>query len=189
MNALGFGAGCNSAPDKLEIEVPADVVVETTFNPLWITAGIAVAASLVWFGKWIGSVNTDRTSFKEFMEEIRADIKAIFSRLPPTTVSRQSPLRLTDLGKAISEKLNAKNWARQAAPALVKDMKGKTAYEIQEHCFKYAENHKFEDSPDMARAILDCAFEHGLKDSQVRDVLGVELRDMVFGCMGQKLPD
>lgn len=123
------------------------------------------------------------------MDEIRGDIQRILRKWPGSTVACSSPLRLTDLCETLSKRLKAKDWAQRTAPALAQGMKGKTACEIQEHCFKYAGSHKFEGNPDTARAILDCAFEHGLKDSQERDVLGVELRDMVFGCMGQKLPD
>lgn len=137
---------------------------------------------------WVGSVNSDRKHFREVADKVDANFEEILQRLPPVPLSGKSPLRLTDLGETLSEKLKAKAWARDAAPGMVDALKGKTAYEIQEHCFSYTGSHKFESDPTMARAILDCAFEHGLKDSQVRDVLGVELRDMVFGCMGMKLP-
>ena len=138
---------------------------------------------------WVGSVNSDRKHFREVADRVDANFAELLLRIPPVPVSGESPLRLTDLGKTLSNKLNAKAWARQTAPAMVGRLKGKTAYEIQEHCFDHARSHQFEENPTLARAILDCAFEHGLRDSQVREVLGVELRDMVFGCMDLKLPE
>ena len=55
------------------------------------------------FGKWQEEVDTDRKAFKDFMKEIRQDIKKILERLPQRTIESTSPLRLTDLGKKISQ--------------------------------------------------------------------------------------
>ena len=52
-------------------------------NPLvyWIALGIA--GLIFGIGAWVGAVNADRRSFKEFMTEVRDDLKKILARLPP----------------------------------------------------------------------------------------------------------
>ena len=45
------------------------------FNiPLIILATMAVGTGLVKLGQWMDSVNSDRSEFKEFMQEIRSEI-------------------------------------------------------------------------------------------------------------------
>ena len=53
---------------------------------------LSVAAGAIFaFGQWKGKVDSDRTLFKEFMTEIRNDIKEILRRLPPPAVDANSP--------------------------------------------------------------------------------------------------
>ena len=110
-------------------------------NPLFWVAFVSllsVAAGAIFaFGQWKGKVDSDRASFKEFMTEVRNDIKEILRRLPSHTLAGSSPLRLTDLGKSISERLDAPALAQDLAPLLQERIKGKTPYEIQEMCFDY----------------------------------------------------
>ena len=91
--------------------------------------------------EWKGEVNTDRTHFKEFMQEIRKKIDQIFDRLPLTVSVGQSPIRLTDLGKVISKELDAPTWAGRLAIIVEDRVKGKEAYDIQEYCFEYVNEH------------------------------------------------
>ncbi len=53
--------------------------------------------------EWKESVEQERSALRDFMSEIRDDIKKIFARLPPTPapVESASPLRLTDFGRQI----------------------------------------------------------------------------------------
>ncbi len=75
------------------------------FNtPLIIIATMAVGTGLIKFGQWMDSVNSDRSEFKEFMQEIRNDIKEIrasitevFARLPASPITGEGPLNITDL--------------------------------------------------------------------------------------------
>ena len=43
---------------------------------------VSVMAAISGIGYWVGQVNSDRKSLKEFMDEIRKDIKDILGRLP-----------------------------------------------------------------------------------------------------------
>ena len=134
-------------------------------------------------GKWQGEVNTDRTNFKSFMEEIRKDVKQILTRLPPVPTAAGSPIMLTDLGERISQAVNAAEWAAAEAENLALETKGKDSLEIQEIAFDFAQN-KFEPSAEMLKIMRACAFENGIDLSGVREVLGVELRDVLLGRHG-----
>lgn len=130
------------------------------------------------YGKWQGEVNTDRTSLKDFMLEVRADIKKILERLPPPTTASSSPIRLTELGTQISEKLDAKSWAKIEAEKLAGKTEGADALGIQETAFSHAQN--FDPPDELKGKMRDSAFERGVDLDGVRDVLGVELRDVLL---------
>ena len=151
-------------------------------SPVIVVAIISAASAMVGIGMWIGKVNTNlstfNTSLSQFMKEIRADIKKIFERLPSPTLSGSSPLRLNDLGRSISEKLEGRTWAEQTGPQLVGKMRDKSSYEIQSQCFDFVEQAELEQS--MRKAVLDCAYENGISEDQVLDVLAIELRDTVL---------
>ncbi len=108
-------------------------------TPIIITVAIAVVSVLVAIGIWVGSVNSDRSKFNEFMKEVRDDIKKILGRLPPLAVASNSPLRLTEFGEAIAKQTNAEEWSEQIAPELAKEVESKQPYEIQELCFNYVQ--------------------------------------------------
>lgn len=128
-------------------------------------------------GEWKGSVDTDRRAFNEFMNEIRDKLQSIFDRLPPSPLTSGSPLKLTDLGEQISSVLDGKTWAQDQATQFINQLAGKTKYEIQEMCMNYA-NNEFEPSDDsMGERIDDCAFNFGIRRTQVLEVLAIELRD------------
>ena len=152
---------------------------------------IAVVTALIGIGIWIGKVifnlSALNTSLSDFMKEIRTDIKKIFERLPSPTLSENSPLRLNTLGQSISEKLKGQTWAKQAATQLVGTVQGKSPYEIQSQCFDFVEETELGQS--MRKAVLDCAYENGISEDQVLDVLAIELRDIVLSLTGHHLPD
>ena len=142
--------------------------------------------------EWKGKVDSDRTAFRKFMEEvredireIRADIKKIFERLTPLTATTGSPLRLTDLGKKVSEEIEAKEWARELAETLADELKNKTPFEIQETCRKYCFDMKrLQPSEERLALCGTSAYENGIELKQVYNVLGLELRDIVLQRFG-----
>lgn len=152
-----------------------------------IATAVTLATAILSIGIWIGSVNTDRTNFKEFMREIKDKIDKIFSRLPPVVATGQSPIRLTDLGKAISKELDASAWANRIADTVQDRVKGKEAYDIQHFSFEYVDNDdKYTDKErSMIRRI---AYENGVSEEQVRRVLGIELRDKLLAKMSMDTP-
>ena len=155
-------------------------------SPLVVTALLAAIGIIFAIGTWVGSVNSDRKSFREFMKEIQNEIskihdsiESILVRLPPTTIARSSPLTLTSLGQHVSQELDARGWAERTAPTLADRAEGQDPYTIQEACFKYVAD-EFQPDADMEAKIRSSAFENGIDRDQVVRVLAVELRDQLL---------
>ena len=140
----------------------------------------AIGGALVSAGIWVGKVNTDRRNFRDFMLEVRDDIKKLLQLLPNTPVKSESPLRLTEVGKDISEKLEAHRWATQTASEINQKspVKGKNAFDLQEIAFKYVT--ELQPDKGLDELIEMCAFQHGLAKEDVRKVLAIELRDALL---------
>ena len=161
-------------------------LVEWINTPLIVIAVLAVAGALIGIGKWIGAVNADRGSFKEFMNEIREDIKKIFHRLPAPAVVGSSPLHLTDFGQAIADNFGAIEWVVQLAPRLVDEVRGKEPFEIDARCGEYVND-------TWATAfwrpkVQKCSYEMGTGVDSVLSVLKVVLRDELFKLLKEEPP-
>ncbi len=116
----------------------------------------------------------DRATLREFMKEIRDDIKRIFERLPPAPVAGSSPFQLTDFGEQIAKKLNAHEWAAKLAPELIDDIQGKQPFEIDEFCGIYIQK---ELGKNMEKEVSKGAYKFGIEKEGVLSVLRVVLRD------------
>lgn len=157
-------------------------------NPIvWISAItvlVIVGRIIFLFGQWKGKVDEAQSAFKtaleSFMEEIRADIKSIFERMAPVTATSGSPIRLTDLGHKISARLDANAIADSLVPQLRARVSGMQPYEVQEFCFTYVRGSEFAPSDDLKTLILQCAFDNGINQEQVLDVIAIELRDRLL---------
>ena len=145
----------------------------------WISVIAAFLLVLIFavfrIGKWCGEVNSDRKIFKEFMEEIRRDIKDILNRLSPPPTTTESPIRLSELGEQISKNVGAKAWAAEVAQELVDQTKGMNPFEVQTLSFEHAKS--FEPGDELLAKMQQSAYESGLDLEGVERVLGVELRD------------
>ncbi len=137
-------------------------------------------------GKWEGSVNTKIETLEKLMDEVREDIRDIknnildiFKRLPAKAISSESPMTLTDLGEKISKEIQASAWAKQTAPSLAIQNRGKGHYDIQEFCLIYVEE-KSNLSEEMDRKVKASAYNNGIEKEQVLKVLAVELRNVIF---------
>jgi hypothetical protein len=166
-------------------------------NPVvWIgaiTALVIIGRVIFLIGQWKGKVDEAQSAFKttlaSFMEEIRAEagrvharIDDIFGRLPRAEITSGSPLTLTDLGRRISDCLNAKALAGTLADSLRERVRGRKPYQIHEMCFDYVKN-DFDPPVEVVDAIGECAYEHGVKREQVLNVLAVELRDQLLSAL------
>ena len=161
-------------------------------NPLvWISAIVGIIAVIValarlifLFGQRKGKVDEAQSAFKTalniYMEEIRADIKEILERMGPAKSTGGSPITLTDLGRKISERLDAGAIADSLVPKIRARVSGMQPYEVQKPCFDYIRGSEFAPSDDVKALILQCAFDNGLNRDQVLDVIAIELRDRLL---------
>ena len=162
-------------------------------HPATIVIGIgALTSAVVKISLWAGSVNADLQSLKDSVGEIRKTVEKILSQLSPrATVTSASPLRLTDLGREILDRLDGKTWAMGMAPGLLDRVRGMDPYRVQEFCRAYVQdgtNEGWVPDEEMSAKLGYCAFEHGLKIEQVLDVLAIELRDVLLRLLGDQLP-
>ncbi len=134
------------------------------------------------FGLWKGEVDNDRANFNDFMKEVRSDIKQLLTRLPEKPLSSSSPIRLTELGERISQSIDAKSWAEETAKKLKSDTEHSDPFEIQQKSFDEAKN--FEPDEILLKKMRNSAFQEGIDIDDVKDVLGVELRDRLLSLHG-----
>ncbi len=133
----------------------------------------------------IATMQGDIVTMQEDIATMQGDIKHILHALPPQTSSSQSPLALTELGRAISSELRAEEWASVKAETLLDAVRDKEPYDIQTHCFSYAED-SFLDTRDHERQVKELARDHGLYMEQVLEVVGIELRDAALELLDPK---
>lgn len=111
-----------------------------------------------------------RSSCKRFATRLTR----YFCASPPAVAASQSPVRLTDLGKAISEDLDAVTWANEIAITVKDKVQGKKEYDIQHFSFKYTDDYPYTDEEQSI--LRKVAYDRGVSEKQVRRVLGIELR-------------
>ena len=163
-----------------------------------VTAAVGVITIIAKLAMWAQEVNSDRDvcrndreNFKDFMKEIREEIKKIHellakmdARIDNATISSGSPLHLTELGEKISSEIQARQWAEKTAAAFAETARDQQPYEIQETCFEYVRE-KFEPDGDLDSKIGMAAYESGITRGEVLDVLAIELRDVLMALAKQ----
>lgn len=161
------------------------MIIEWGSNPAIWTIVVSVPL-LVSVGIWIGSVNSDRKSFKEFMQEVREDIKEILKRMPdPSPVGSNSPIQLTDFGKSISDTISAVDWAKDEASKLIDQANGKEEFEIFELCVSHIDN-IFNNNSDFNKSVKENAYKIGTSSENVLKVYEVVLRDQLLNNLHKK---
>ena len=158
-----------------------------------VAAAIAIGWALVSIGIWIGSVNTNLKTFKEAVGEIKEavakiqdEINRFLHEMTSKTLTPGSPLKPNDLGKKVSDSIDAPSIAKGLAPGLRARADGKHQYDIQELCFDFIRD-EYKPVEDIDKKIKQCAYENGISRADVMDVLAVELRDEVLQLMEPKL--
>ncbi|MCY4156723.1 MAG: hypothetical protein OXF66_04710 [Gammaproteobacteria bacterium] len=157
-------------------------------SPLIIVAFIAAISALGTIFIWVGRVNADRETFKEFITEVRGKLDSIFRLIAGGTVGAGSPTQLTDLGREVSREISAKEWAKKHADVLAGEAEGKKPFDIQDFSFNYVFNRHKPTADDLS-LWKESAYQHGLDVSQVKNVLMVELRDALLEKFGLTASD
>ena len=179
---------------KEELAPVADQLASgSSFNPLWIVAVIAagtaiigLGAGLVKIGKWIGSVNSDRTGFNKLARDIRKDIKRVLRVLDKSaSIGKGSPLRLTELGEKLAAEVQAAEIVHDLADKLSPEVFGKDEYEVQEWCFDFMID-RFAPADTVEARIRKSAYENGVDRDRIMDVLAVMLRDRLLAAQSQE---
>ena len=134
-------------------------------------------------GEWKGRNDGSVSAIKEAIQTIQGDIKSILERLPRPEVVGDSPLRLTDFGRTLSEGIGGHDWAQEVARQLADNVQGKEAYEVQDYSFEYAANEE-NHTDEFLQKMRICAYNNGTQVEAVRRVLGVELRDALLEGLG-----
>ena len=158
-----------------------DVLLRPITMVLIATMGVAIWM-IRWFAKhdeWRKGMDEFKLDTKKALIEIRDDIKKILAAMPKNVLVANSPARLSDLGKEVSESIGAAAWAEQMASEFVDGMKDESAYEVQEFCMNYMRN-EYAPTADEDQSFKECADEHGIKLEQVLDVCALELRDRLL---------
>lgn len=160
-------------------------------NP-WLLAGtvMAVITVIFYIGRWVGGINAFKSgavsTLVNLLEEIRDDIRTLLERVPAVHIARGSPLRLTDLGRTVSEALDAQTWMATLADELgqrtAEDM---SPYDVQEFCFSYMRE-DFAPTLEQSNRIKACAYDNGLGEQDVLEILAIELRDTLLATVAQR---
>ncbi len=127
----------------------------------------------------------DRMELK--LDKIGDKIFSIFSHVPRKVIGSESPHPLTDFGREIARKLNADHFAGKLAEVTKDEVKGKEPYDIQEFSFSYVQNDDHYSDEDR-QIIRNVAYEKGVSENQVREVIGIELRDKLLEIEGKSAP-
>ena len=161
------------------------LLTDVLLHPITIVL-IATMGAAIWMIKWFAKHDEWRRGMDEFkldtkkaLIEIRDDIKKILAAMPRNVLVANSPARLSDLGKEVSEFIGAAAWAEQRASDFVDSMKDESAYEVQEFCMNYMRN-EYAPTADEDQSFKECADEHDIKLEQVLDVCALELRDRLL---------
>lgn len=160
-------------------------------NPAYLVVGtvalLGAAAKLIY---WMGKVEEHRGSVREFMDEIRGDIKKILERLPAVPIAAGSPVQLTDYGREIARKVRAKEWAVEVAPTLLPEVQGQKPFQVDQFSRTYVHADAFDKMDMKWRELVEtCAYELGIDRTGVLDVLYVELRDELLRRLGLLFAD
>lgn len=143
-------------------------------NPLiYVAGGIAIIGATWKLGEWKGRTDDSVAAIKG---------AKILGRLPNPSVQGGSPLRLTEFGEEISQRLDARSWAAETASDLLPETLGMQAFQVDEFCETYVRERLDE---EWSTKVGQCAYELGTPRDTILAALRVVLRDELLS----RLPD
>ena len=160
--------------------------MEAMIEWIKIEAGfLTVATLLIGVGVWLGRISANQRNFKDFMKEVKTDLREINDKLlnilskpKRDVIDTRSPLQLNDLGKKIWKELDASKWVERFGQATKTSFNNKDSYEIQEFCFRYVQTDEIY-SDEETRRIREMAYDNGMSEFDVRRVIGIKFRDTI----------
>ena len=112
-------------------------------------------------------------------QELICDVKLMNSRLSWGMSAGTSPLRLSELGKKVSEELHVKDWAARKVPSLFHIVREFEEFEIDQYCSEYVDK-AFRSDQDLEKTIRRAAYKHSSPHFGITAILGIELRDCLI---------
>ncbi|MCY3808453.1 MAG: hypothetical protein OXG58_03270 [Gemmatimonadetes bacterium] len=85
------------------------------------------------------------------------------------------PLTLTPLGEKVAEEIEVDRWVEHLVPKTQHEVEGMEPHEVREFCRKFVRDHAV--GGTLRRRLLGAAFDNGLREDEVRDVIAIRLRD------------
>ena len=167
--------------------------------PDWVTfAGlvtllVAFIAAVAKISRWSGQVDadrknlkesaaTDRSTLKEFMEEIRSDIKKILLALPPPrTAARARPAQLTEFGQEVAARVDAHAWAVRESQSILADatLIEMEPYQIEAFCGRHVTDQSRKQAP-VQEKVQRAIYEFGIDMERALPVLRIPLRNALL---------
>ena len=164
-------------------------------NPwVWgvVAAALAIGGLIFKLGQWTKAVNLNLGFLKENLESFRKTMENamekngekfdnIFNKIvewqTSKTLTSESPLDLSELGRTISGELDVPSLVEELLPPLLELAKGKSknVYDVQEMCFKFVRE-EFEPDDEFNERMKNCAYGHGIVIDEVHDVIAILLR-------------
>ena len=126
--------------------------------------------------------------YLKLQEKIDDLYKLLLGAIGPQFLKSGSPLRLTDHGNKISERIAAARIANNCAVKIIDKTVNLNAYEIQEFCFEFCKGKLLEelekDNFEQYEIIQTVAFEEGVEIEKITRVIAIELRDKILSMKG-----
>ena len=158
-----------------------------------VTLAVTFIAAVARFSRWSGQVDadrkqlketadTDRSTLKGFMEEIRADIKKILQALPPPrTAVGVIPAQLTEFGQEVAAKVDADGWAPLESRSILDDaaLLDMEPYQIEAFCERYVKEQS-QKGGLVQEKVQRAIYEFGIDMERALPVLRIPLRNALL---------
>ena len=130
--------------------------------------------------QFIGEMKEEITQVKEQIGKLIPRISVIEKQVSiMETTGSNSPRVLNDLGKKVSQYLNASDWAEEQGKRLFNQVKNKEPYEVETFSFEYVDSLAVT-SAEFNADIQRGSYENGTTIGGVKVVYAIELRDALL---------
>lgn len=158
----------------------------TFWEVVTISALVAGAGLIFYFGRWTREVDSARTQFENFMKRMETTIEAIHRNLDVLAATvqqpatrRGSPTELTELGEDIADRLDAHEWAARYAANHAESLAGFREFEVDARAKMFVEG-ALTPGAQMKERAAEAAYFFGVDEEEVRAVLNVVLRQALL---------
>ena len=149
---------------------------------------MVIACGIFWIARWSSKVDMRIESLEDQVRILANAVndirKQITTHFDNNAAESKSPLALTKYGQELSEEIKADALVERYAEKIRNNVGDMNTYEIQEYCFKYADDKLLldikENDVNAYNSLTDFAYNKGLDTKKIMRVLGVMLRDKLL---------